>query len=90
MATNTIGSAISSTVQLTVVVHPADFDGNGHIDADDFQVLAACQQGPGVPVGVECQLADLDHDGDVDTHDMALFQRCYTGAAGQPDLACAP
>ncbi len=90
VATNTVGSAISNTLQLTIVVHPADFDGNGHIDANDFQVLAACQHGPGVPVGPECQPADLDNDGDVDTADMALFQRCYTGAAGQPTLACAP
>ena len=57
---------------------PADFDGDGDVDRDDFGHFQACLSGPAIPqVNPTCPDADLDQDSDVDQADFALLQRCF-------------
>jgi hypothetical protein len=57
---------------------PADLDGDGHVDLDDFAFLANCLEGPGVGnVAPPCAAADFDEDDDVDLQDFAAFQEAY-------------
>jgi hypothetical protein len=67
-----------------------DFDGNGTVDATDYDHFAACFTGPGGgPVGPECVAADFDGDGDVDCADWAMFRVVWTGPGAPPALpAC--
>ena len=58
---------------------PADLDGDGDVDVDDFGIMAGCMMGPGVAYPGGCGQADLDGDGDVDMHDLARFYQAYTG-----------
>ncbi len=68
---------------------PADFDGDGDVDADDFDHLKDCRLGPEVPQpDPACQDADLDQDGDNDHSDFGLFQRCYSGQNNPLDTNC--
>ena len=57
----------------------ADIDGDGDTDIADFNALADCAGGPGVPVDPACAPADLDTDGDAGLRDIARFQ---TGIEG--------
>ena len=82
---------------------PADFNCDGHVDADDLAILEACVTGPSIPYNPAalpsgCKLApnpagiidaDFDHDGDVDQADFGVFQRCYTGPSKPADPNCA-
>jgi len=58
-----------------------DFDRDGDVDPFDFDVFAACSQGPAIPHGTSshCTQADVNADGDVDQQDFAAFQRCLSG-----------
>lgn len=58
-----------------------DFDNDGDVDFNDFQVLLFCWQGPGVtyPPGQICLEFDADGDSDVDMKDFWRFQQVYTG-----------
>ncbi|MEW6200202.1 MAG: hypothetical protein AB1601_16240 [Planctomycetota bacterium] len=58
------------------------------MDQSDFEHLAACWSGPGVPSAGHCRDGDLDGDDDVDLTDFASFQRCYSGAGNLADPAC--
>lgn len=80
----------------------SDFDQDGDVDLDDFEVFCGCLGGPGVsydppPSGCALDLggsgflaADLDEDGDVDVADFAAFQICYSGEGNPPDPSCGP
>ena len=57
----------------------ADIDGDGDADLADFNALADCTDGPGVPANPACTPADLDPDGDVDLRDFARFQTGFGG-----------
>lgn len=72
----------------------ADFNGDRHVDADDFAIFQACATRAGVPYDTLTLPAgcpgpyassyiapDFDQDQDVDLDDFAVFQRCYSGAA---------
>lgn len=65
-----------------------DFDGDLDVDQRDFEHLAACWLGSGVPGVGHCRDSDLDGDNDVDLTDFARFQRCYSGAGNLADPAC--
>lgn len=68
---------------LLTLQSPADFDGDGDVDATDFTILSQCFAGSAVPPAPTCPAgvdADLDNDGDVDTLDFVLFSQSYTGA----------
>ena len=69
---------------------PADLDGDGDVDLDDFSIFQACASGPAIPHNGTrtCQTADLDHDGAVDQVDFGLFQRCYSGTGKLADPNC--
>jgi uncharacterized delta-60 repeat protein len=54
---------------------PADFDADGDVDLNDYQVWSACLQGPVIASGSGCAAKDLDADGNVDLADFARFQR---------------
>jgi hypothetical protein len=81
-------SVIADVVYRRVVVEvgaaPSDFDLDGDVDLTDYGVFLGCYNGPGHPVGSECQLADLDGDGDVDLEDYGEFLACYNGPASPP------
>ncbi len=67
-----------------------DADGDGTVDLDDYEVLAACYGEPLVP---GCEIMDFQGDGDVDAGDLPGFLAAYDGAlydcdgSGTPDLA---
>ena len=52
-----------------------DQDGDGTVDADDFQALLACAGG----LVVGCEVMDFDGDADVDVDDAAAFSLVYAG-----------
>ena len=57
-----------------------DLNGDGDVDADDFDFFEDCATGPGIPQSDEdCDWARLDGDEDVDQSDFAVFQRCFSG-----------
>ena len=70
-----------------------DFNMDGLVNLDDFDLFESCATGPQVPYdpgdlpagcsfapdGQNRIAADLDRDGDVDQSDFAVFQRCYSG-----------
>ncbi len=60
---------------------PFDFDRDGDVDFQDFQVYVFCSQGPDntYAPGHLCLEMDGDGDADVDLADFALFQRAFTG-----------
>lgn len=55
---------------------PFDFDNDGDVDFNDFQVFLFCWQGPGItyPPGQICLEFDGDGDSDVDMADFRLMQ----------------
>ena len=61
---------------------PADFNGDGDVDADD---LSAWQAGFGGLTG-----GDADGSGTVDGHDFLVWQREFTGSAGGGALTTVP
>ena len=76
---------------LLAVCTPGDFDEDGDVDLDDYEVFADCMEGPGVlpsPTlpGVtpqQCLAAfDFDADADVDLEDAGGFTASYTGPGG--------
>ena len=70
---------------------PADFDGDGDVDEDDFDVFESCSSGPAIPhtSSQTCQEADFDEDNDVDQDDFAVFQSCFSGQGNEGDPNCA-
>ena len=68
---------------------PADYDRDGDVDGDDFNLLEACFSGPRIPPAEGCDNRDLDSDGDVDQADFGIFQRCYRGENNLVDPNCA-
>ncbi len=61
---------------------PFDYDTDGDVDIDDFNVLYFCLSGPSVTFtsGHMCQAMDGVDDDVVDLKDFALFQSVYTGS----------
>jgi hypothetical protein len=59
---------------------PADFDGDGDVDQEDFGHLQVCITGMAVEQNAPtCQDAKLDADIDVDWEDVNLLVRCLSG-----------
>jgi len=59
------------------VPSPGDFNGDGSVDLEDFEVLSDCLTGPGLELGIDCSGADVDGDGDVDLLDFANLQALF-------------
>jgi hypothetical protein len=55
-----------------------DCDGDGNVDADDWQAFASCLEGPEASTPPGCRCADATGDGDVDLADFAAFQIMLT------------
>jgi hypothetical protein len=53
---------------------PADLDGDGDVDMNDYAIFVECLGGPFVPGP-----GDYDADGDVDVADFALWAPCLAG-----------
>ncbi len=51
-----------------------DLNGDGRVDAADFEAFSLCLGGPGVAPPTGCEGADLDLDTDADLADAAAFQ----------------
>ncbi|MDM8005967.1 MAG: hypothetical protein QUV05_07455 [Phycisphaerae bacterium] len=82
----------------------SDFDQDGTVDRDDYDVFEACATGPAVAYDVgqlppSCGVLkygnglmapDLDLDGDVDQSDFAVFQRCLSSEDLPADPNCSP
>lgn len=83
IAPNTPTNYAGDTATVNANIIAGDFDGDGDVDAADFNVFSQCFGGslnppaPTCPDGVD---ADLDDDGDVDTLDFVLFSQNYTGS----------
>jgi beta-glucanase (GH16 family) len=66
---------------------PADFDGDGEVDLEDYAVIADCLSGPGAAPAptpprdaLEClTVFDFDDDGDIDLADLGTFQSAFPG-----------
>ncbi|MFQ5590788.1 MAG: M14 family zinc carboxypeptidase [Phycisphaerae bacterium] len=91
----TYGNWDESDETFTVVPDsiPGDFDGDGDVDAADYDSFEACFTGAGGgPVGVECAPGDFaPQDGDVDCDDWAQFVLAWTEPTDPPVLPfCAP
>ena len=57
-----------------------DLNADCHLDLEDWEPLAACVTGPGVPPAASCGCFDFNKDGRVDLQDQAAFQVEYTGS----------
>jgi len=59
-----------------------DFDDDGDVDMQDFEMAAFCMLGPESMFGPThtCRDGDADDDADIDLHDFAEFQRGFTGS----------
>lgn len=62
---------------------PPDFDRDCDIDIVDFELLAACWEGPAFPAGEDCTEKDLAGNGSVDLHDFAEFQPAFSAGSSQ-------
>jgi len=67
---------------------PGDYDHDGDVDHDDFNLFESCASGPAVLLIPGCEGKDFDGDNDVDQNDFAIFQRCYSGQNNPVDPGC--
>ena len=81
-ATITSFDTFALSVVASTPASPADFNGDGDVDADD---LAAWQAGFGGLTG-----GDADGNGAVDGHDFLVWQQEFTGSVGGGALASVP
>jgi hypothetical protein len=58
---------------------PTDYNGDGHVNVEDYAIFNACLSGPSEAVEPGCECMDLDLDGDLDLFDFALFQEAFEG-----------
>ncbi|HNQ23530.1 MAG TPA: CARDB domain-containing protein [Phycisphaerae bacterium] len=56
-----------------------DFDVDGNVDLDDYNIFAGCMLGPEVQYLSGCAYTDLETDGDVDLADLAVLQSAFGG-----------
>ncbi|HRR87500.1 MAG TPA: hypothetical protein P5316_21045 [Phycisphaerae bacterium] len=68
---------------------PADFDGDGDVDQEDFGHFQICMTGSGGAITLGCEDAILDGDTDVDGADLDIFMNCLSGADVPGDTGCA-
>ncbi|UCD28750.1 MAG: hypothetical protein JSV03_17010 [Planctomycetota bacterium] len=68
---------------------PADFDRDGDVDMDDFDLFKTCGSGPSIPLSPGCEDKDFDDDNDVDQSDFGIFQVCISGQNNAADPHCA-
>lgn len=60
--------------------HPADYDGDGDVDLDDYGHFQACLTGADIYVfNPSCAPVDFDQDADVDDGDLGTFLGCISG-----------
>jgi hypothetical protein len=70
-----------------VDIPDADYDGDGHVDTDDYNEFVQCFTGAGIPPGSpECGFFDFELDGDVDCADWDLFLAVWTEPPGEAPL----
>jgi hypothetical protein len=73
----------------TLVLIPGDFDNDGDVDLNDFDIFQACASGPAIPLNPGCEDKDFDSDNDVDQSDFGIFQRCISGESNPANPNCA-
>ena len=74
--------------QSAAIPRPADMNGDGDVDAADFEAFLPCMAKLPGRLGAACIPADLDGDSDVDLIDFGLFQRCLNEAGHLSDVTC--
>lgn len=63
------------------VSNTGDIDGDGDIDAQDFDGFDVCLSGPGIEAGALCNCYDMAPDNSINIRDYGMFQRSFTGPA---------
>jgi hypothetical protein len=75
--------AVAATLDLQVTggpYDPADFDCDGDVDLDDYEIFESCLRDPGDDIPAACIVnCDLNDDGEVNLRDFADYQVVFTG-----------
>lgn len=67
------------------VILVGDYDADGDVDWDDYDMFASCFSGEGVTPGdPACLFFDFDSDADVDCTDWEVFAEAWTGPSQSP------
>lgn len=73
-------------LQVSVPLTPGDFDQDGDVDLDDFDVFVACFTCCDGRIDPGCELGDFDDDGDIDCTDWGLFRQAWTEPEDPPEF----
>lgn len=80
----TVGFLVDQAA-VAVPILGADYDGDGDVDLDDYNMFVQCFGGTGTPpTDPDCGFFDLDTDGDVDCTDWELLTIVWTGPGDPP------
>jgi hypothetical protein len=89
-ATNNTRAVVGYLVDnagVNVDIPDGDYDADGDVDSDDYDVFVGCFTGPGGPPAASaCDFFDLDTDGDVDCADWDLLSAVWTGPPEDPPV----
>jgi len=77
-----------SKVSAVCNIPEMDFNGDLHVDSNDYDVFTVCYNGPANPAPAGCSCADVNDDSFVDTTDYDAFSGCYNGPTNPP--SCMP
>jgi hypothetical protein len=83
--TRSIVGFLVDAAGVNVDIPDADYDVDGDVDEDDYNVFASCYTGTGIPPDdPDCNFFDFESDGDIDCIDWDLFVIVWTGPPVDP------
>ncbi len=81
MTRSMVGFLVDNAGVIVDDIPDADYNGDGDVDEDDYNVFAPCFTGAGIPPGnPDCNFFDFESDGDVDCIDWDFFLAVWTGS----------